>query len=154
MRSTPACGSDGMGDGCARCTPRRSRAIHTAVISGLYLSFLECRMRVAANGRPRHPNAAAALGPRRSGAEASAVTRAFRRAPAGVPTARTLRGGVVEWAGRGQDPVPFMASALAGSTNRTPTLEVRARTCAPARLTCVVQWGVAPRAPVQGLTRH
>ena len=53
-----------------------------------------------------------------------------------------------------QGPVPFMASALAGSTNRTPTLEVRARTCAPARLTCVVQWGVAPRAPVQGLTRH
>ena len=32
------------------------------------------------------------------------MTRAFRRAPAGVPTARTLRGGVVEWAGRGQDP--------------------------------------------------
>jgi len=30
-------------------------------------------MRVAANGRPRHPNAAAALGARRSGAEASAV---------------------------------------------------------------------------------
>jgi len=84
-------------------------------------------MRVAANGRP--------LG--RGGVSRD---RAFRRAP--------------EWAGRGQDPVPFMASALAGSTNRTPTLEVRARTCAPARLTCVVQWGVAPRAPVQGLTRH
>src|SRR5206468_9868752 len=61
-------------------------------------------------------------GPRRSGAEASAVTSAVRRAPRGPRRAFSSAVGWLEWAGRGQDPIALWPHQRApDKTLRAPT---------------------------------
>src|SRR5207249_2205939 len=78
--------------------------------------------RVAANGRPRHPNAAAALGAPPLGRGGVSRDKGFSPSTPGSPPRVFQRGGVarVSWSRTG--PVPNLTPANSGETLRASTL--------------------------------